>query len=475
MTRFECRRSLLDALHADCFVSQNPRVWTNYGVLCLLQDDHLLANLAFSRAQAVDPEYSQAWLGQGLLASSIGDLREAALLFNHAWEIADGSLPLAKQLYACSAFDQLKGKASNANLSNLIQPLFALGQLRSSAAIEPDIEHLSALFQERIGNYTATCSFLKVACDAAEQDYEVSESVSALTKFAHCKADQARAYLALHDYDAALVGAETALQLSIGDESGDGPKIVDPVISRKCQLGARLSIALACFQRGSVDEAVSGLQMAIEESEGAADVVCLLAQVLWSTGRQYERKMAVEQLLDCIGREPNHLSSILLLGVTATLGKDQETLDAAIDDLKRLRAGTNLDDGQRRAIQAFLVDSAALSTANPNDLTSANINEDRTDHAMTESQVSVFLSPFDSFQWTRFASFCDDGHESASFPARMALKTAQRAAPPHGSLTPESLAEAFAGTGRAADAQGGIFVAPWSAVSWDALARVVRG
>ena len=441
----------------------------------MLQDDHHLANLAFARAQAIDPEYPQAWLGQGLLASSIGDPREAALLFNHAWEIADGSLPLAKQLYACSTFDQLKGKAPNVNLSKLIQPLFALGQLGSSAAIEPDVEQLSALFQERTGNYTATCSSLKVACDAAEQDYEVSESVSALTKFAQGKSDQARAYLALQDYDAALASAETALQLSSGDESGDGPKIADPVISRKCQLGARLSIALACFQMGSVDEAISGLQMAVEESEGAAEVVCLLAQVLWTTGRQDERRMAIEQLLDCIGREPNHLSPILLLGVTATLGKDQETLDAAIDDLKRLRVGTNLDESQRRVIQAFLVDSAALSTADPNNITSADTNKGCIGHAMAESQVSIFLSPFDSSQWTRFGSFCDDRHESASFPTCMALKTAQRATPPNGSLTPESLTEAFAGTGRAADAQCGIFVTPWSAVGWDALAQVVRG
>jgi superkiller protein 3 len=67
-------------------------VWTNLGTLYALQGDYQLANEAFSKAQSTDPEYALAWVGQGLIASLIGEVHEAQELFQHAFEISDQAL-----------------------------------------------------------------------------------------------------------------------------------------------------------------------------------------------------------------------------------------------------------------------------------------------------------------------------------------------------------------------------------------------
>ena len=57
----------------------------------MLQNDFDLANQAFSKAQSTDPEYAQAWVGQGLLALLLGELKDAQELFEHAFQISTGN------------------------------------------------------------------------------------------------------------------------------------------------------------------------------------------------------------------------------------------------------------------------------------------------------------------------------------------------------------------------------------------------
>ena len=68
---------------------KNARVWTNLAALYALQEDYMLANETFSRAQSTDPEYALAWVGQGVLATILGDDTEAQELFQHAFDISD--------------------------------------------------------------------------------------------------------------------------------------------------------------------------------------------------------------------------------------------------------------------------------------------------------------------------------------------------------------------------------------------------
>lgn len=65
-------------------MSQNVVTWTNLGLLYFHHADLELANEALYRAQTLDPDYTLAWVGQGLVATAHGHEVDARTLFEHA-------------------------------------------------------------------------------------------------------------------------------------------------------------------------------------------------------------------------------------------------------------------------------------------------------------------------------------------------------------------------------------------------------
>ena len=53
-----------------CFIKSlkledtNAMIWTNLGMFYLMKEEQLLAHECFKKSQAIDPEYSIAWIGQ---------------------------------------------------------------------------------------------------------------------------------------------------------------------------------------------------------------------------------------------------------------------------------------------------------------------------------------------------------------------------------------------------------------------------
>ena len=58
--------------------------WANLGLFYLYHNDIELANEAFYKAQVLNPDYTPAWIGQGLVAASHKDHKEEYALFAHA-------------------------------------------------------------------------------------------------------------------------------------------------------------------------------------------------------------------------------------------------------------------------------------------------------------------------------------------------------------------------------------------------------
>ena len=448
---------------------QNAQVWTNLGALYLLNDDLELANEAFSRAQATDPEYAQAWLGQGLLARLMGQEEQSRGLITHAFEISGASVPLARSQFALTVFDGFLARRGSQHSISLIHSLFALHQLRPQSRAEPAIEHLSALFSERARDYSAATRHLVAVCDAAEQDYEVSESVASLTRFAQGKADLARVLLAAGDYKAAVESAETTLQLSATDEADGGATITDPEAGRRCRLSAHVTAGLAhYYNQGveSMDEALEMFRAALEETKEPADVVCLLAQLLSAKSGRPQRASAIQTLLDTIAEGPSHIHSTILLGVIALVADDHDALDAAIVELESLRANPAVSDEDLRRIQDVLTVIASLYTS-----ASSDESNSASARATAEARIAVMQHPFHPHGWSQLASLSSDD----AYLAQMALKTAQRAVPPQGSLSPETLARTYAASNRLNDMQSAIIVAPWLVDGWSGLSEMISG
>ena len=427
---------------------RSPQAWTNLGSLYLLQNDIQLANDAFTRAQSSDPDFAHAWVGQGLIALMTSNPKEADLLFTHAMEISESSSSIIMKHYSQSRLDQIILSKAASSVAELVQPLFALNQLRCLAPSDLAHQHLSTLFLERIDDASAAVKTLSSICAMVEADYEVSESPVSLSRFALGKADLARSQLTAGMYAEAVVSGDTALDLSA---EGSGNEL-SAESKQTCRLSAHLTVGLAQFYLENPKAALEYFQPALQESNGNPDAVCLLAQVLWAKGDEQSRSEGRDYLFDSVETHTDHVQSVLILGIIALLDKDIESLEAVTASLQDLRATHTLTEQEQARVSEVLRSIAALSGG------------DSEQAILMEVQTEVFLHPNQPHGWTRLAGIGAD-----DFASEMGLLTAVKSIPPRGELEAMDLSKAFAGTGKIGDAQKSILISPWSTNAWDAL------
>ena len=417
---------------------KNTRVWTNLGTLYLIQHDYQLANEAFTRAQSCDPDYAQAWVGQGLLAAQLGDQDEARNLFTHAFEIAGSSSTMIKRQYALSTFDYLIETPPLRSSTDDLQPLFALHQLRSQVSSDMAFQHLSSLFAERVGDFADAAASLGQVASKLEVEYEASGSPHILMRFAQAKADLARIHLAERNFDAAAEDAETALNLADDED-------LDEKVRQLVRLSVHMTAGLAYYYQGTMDQAISMFRSALEETRGDPDIICLLAQMLWAKGGEEERNVAREQLFDCVESHPGHIEAVIVLGAIAVLDDDKDTIAAVRADLQSLRTREDIKEQQQSKVAQLL-----------SVISSLHLEKDQDGEQIREATTSVMLAPSKPYGWSQLAGLSEE-----TYPAEMAVLTATKAAPPRGILEAADLARANAGTRRLDDAQKAVMIAPW--------------
>jgi superkiller protein 3 len=373
--------------------------------------------------------------------------QESDLLFTHAMEISESASLITKRQYSQSTFDHILASQTVSNISDLVQPLFALQQLQSMAPADYVYRHLSALFSERIDNVFSAIEVLDTICAKVEADYEITESPASLSRFSLAKTDLARLQLLAGSYSEAVDSGETALQLSTEDAGNE----LSTEARRKCRLSAHLTVGLAYYYLNDPQAALQYFQPALEESNGNPDAVCLLAQVLWAVGNDESRAKAQEYLFESVESHPDHVQSVLLLGVIALLSRDEESIEAVSASLRDLRSARGITNKEQDQISEVLRAIAEFSGEHEYSV-------------LTELQTEVVLHPHQPHGWGRLAAIGGD-----EYAADMALKTALRAVPPRGEVNARGLSEAFAGTGRIGDIQEAIMIAPWYQAGWNAL------
>ncbi|RKU44512.1 Superkiller protein 3 [Coniochaeta pulveracea] len=445
------QHSFVRSLHLN---ERNVQAWTNLGALALLENDFKIANEAFTRAQSTDPDYAAAWMGQGLVALLYGNIKEARTCFTHGMELSGSSAILPRRLYSISMFDHILSAPANLPIIALIQPIFALTQLQRLKPQDLAYGHLCALFHERVHDTADAIKILENVSDIYEAEYEATESKQAVERFCIAKTDLARSYLATGQYEKAIEALDMVLALS--EEEG-GELTEDE--RRKTRLSSHITMGLAQYFSGEAEEALASFESVLEETGGNPDAVCVLAQVLWATG---QRERAAGVLRDAINRAPNHVQSALLLGVISLLSDDQKSLQSAVNELQRLRtSGEAASTVQQGAIGEVL---RAIVMADPK-----STEED----VLSEVQTDVLLRPYLPHGWSELSDVADA--DEAHKAAEMAVTLAKKGVPPKGELDADDLARAYAGTGRAADGQTAVIVAPWAKEGWTAISEAVRG
>ncbi|KAK4192216.1 hypothetical protein QBC35DRAFT_399909 [Podospora australis] len=450
------QHAFVRSLHIN---ERGAHAWTNLGVLALHQGDLQIANEVFTKAQSADPDYALAWLGQGLVALLMGNQSEARGLFVHAMEISPSSSLASRRQYAVSMFDHVMTSPTGVPVTSLIQPILALSQLQGLKPQDLVYGHLSALFQERTHEHDRAASTLESICFEVETAYEATQSPEDVKRFAIAKADLARAQLSLGSYAEAIESAEFSIELS-SDES-DSELTAEE--RKRVRLSAHVTMGIAQYHLKQAGEAVASFEAAIGESDGNPDVVCVLAQVLWATGKDDARERARDVLFEVISTQPDHVQSVCLLGVIALLDNDEDTLDAVLTELQTLRAS---DESVSPAEQSQLGDVLRTIAT----LSGKNAGEDA---ATGQAQADVMFHPYLPHGWSELA--VQGGGEEGEGASEMALRVAMKGVAPRGDLPAEELAKAYAGTGRAADAQIAVMVAPWEKAGWTSLGTAISG
>ncbi|KAM0448729.1 hypothetical protein ACHAO4_008440 [Trichoderma viride] len=435
---------------------RSPVSWTNLGTLALLSGDAKLANENFTRAQSNDPDYAHAWLGQGFVALLCGEAKEARGLFTHAMEISESSSLPARHHYSSSLFDHILTAPLNLNVASLIQPLFAVNQVQSLRPNDLTFLHLGTLLQERTGEHSRAVKTLEKICAKVEADYEKTESADDLARFTLARIDLARAFLASELYEQAVECGEMALQLS-GEENENE---LTSEQRKKARLSAHLTVGLAQYFLKNYNEAEKYFESALEESDNNPDATCLLAQVLWAQGTDDAKEKARGALFEVIESHPNHVPSVLLLGVTALLDQDKASLEAVVEELQGLRTNDKVTATEQSRIGQVL---RAVAT----------FGEGRTEQdKISQVQNDIMLYPYLPHGWSSLAEAVG---EDGDYAAQVSLKVAVRGIPPRGELEAQDLAKAYSCTGRVADAQRAAFLAPWEVSGWNALEAGVEG
>lgn len=344
-----------------------------------------------------------------------------------------------KQLFTTSTFDTLVKARNEAPLVSVLTTIFALQKLDAQLSKSPTVLHLSALFDERVADFTAAEAKLSSVCEIYEEHYEKSESDEDLKRFAQSKADLARMQLGLQRYDAAIENAGLALDLSEGNESLES-----------CRLSAHLTAGLAHYYNRNMDEALEMFRAALTESSDNPDVICLLSQVLWAKGGEEERDVAREQLFACIEANPTHIGSMLLLGTIGVLDNSPEVAEAVVDDLRGARANHKLPIDTQERIEDLLTAIGQLSSE----------NNTGNPQAVAAAANAIFVRPAVHGNWSRLASVAEDA---------FAAETALRVAVQEKEADCVKLAKAYAGIAKVESDQRAIFVAPWVGEGWKAL------
>ncbi|KAG6011065.1 hypothetical protein E4U21_000096 [Claviceps maximensis] len=444
------QHAFVRSLHLN---ERSPVAWTNFGVVALLSGDFTLAKEAFTRGQSADPEYTHAWLGQGLIALLFGNIKEARNLFTHAMEISEASSVSTRKHYSSSIFDYVLTAPANDTVASSLQPLFALSQVQSMRPRDLAFSHLSAMFEERIQNSSTATKILEKLCSTIENDYERTASPASLAQVILARTDLSRVLLATGNYEQAIEGGETVLDLS---SKVTGSELTEEQ-RKSVRLTAHLTLGLGKYFLGQYQEAETYFESALEESGNNPDTTCLLAQVLWAQGSEDSRDRAREALFGVIESQPDHVQSVLLLGVVALLDQDEGSLEAVVEELQGLRTNDQITSAEQSQIGEVLRSIAGLATGHTEQDMIQQIQED------------VMLYPHLPHGWSSLAEVTGNEHT-----AQMALGVAARAIPPRGSLEADELAKAYAGTGKVADAQRAAILSPWSDSSWTALKACVE-
>ncbi|KAG6334505.1 hypothetical protein ID866_4588 [Astraeus odoratus] len=346
------QHAYIRALELD---SKNVVTWAHLGLLYLYHNDVELANEALLKAQILDPDYTLAWVGQALVATTNGRDEHCRALLEHAVGLT-ADVPIADLEFAARVFLPFTGpaRASTSAQEEVLPALAVLDRYVKRYPTDACALHLLGLVYERLGHQERGAEWISRAIALLETAYEETEDPVLERQFTIAHANLARLKVSMRDYAGALESFETALGLlpeHIPDDSGAEVRIL--------RVQALFGSGLAHFRLGDLQNAMTTFQAALDTA-GENDtlrghVTVLLAQSMWAIGTDEFRESAKTLLLDSITTDPENLMAINTLAGMGILTADDGLVDAALSEIQSLPIERQQELDPRRDVTYLLV------------------------------------------------------------------------------------------------------------------------
>ncbi|KAI0082004.1 TPR-like protein [Panus rudis PR-1116 ss-1] len=341
------QHAFIKALEID---SKKASTWTDLGLFYLHHEDPVLANEAFYKAQILDPDYSLAWVGQGLVATVNGHDKEAMALFEHAVGLTS-PVPGADVEFAKRLFKTLGTAGDRTSPDSIYPAFFVLDRYVKQHPQDANALHLFSLVCESIGQRELAVDLVQRAITILETAYEESEDPIIERQFTIAHTNLGRLRLSLQDYDGAL----EAFQVALGLLPEDDPEQTTRVLLSEVHFGS----GLASFKLGRFEEALVSFETALESSADhtvvRGHVTVLLAQTLWALGTEEGRESAKAQLLQSISSDPENLIAVNTLAGMGILTDDDSLVDAALSEILALPLQERLERDPEGHVSYLLI------------------------------------------------------------------------------------------------------------------------
>ncbi|XP_005356608.1 tetratricopeptide repeat protein 37 isoform X2 [Microtus ochrogaster] len=436
------------ALAQHCFIKSiqaeqiNAAAWTNLGVLYLATENIEQAHEAFKMAQSLDPSYLLCWIGQALIAETVGSY-DTMDLFRHTTELSmhtEGAIGYA--YWVCTTLQ---------DKSNRETELYRYNILQMNAV--PAAQGVLCKYVERIQNYAPAFTMLGYLNEHLQLRREAAEAYQRAAELLHPTEDQdtytvtlrnwGRLLCSIGEYDRAVQAFEStpleelediigfALALFMKRRYKESNKAYERALtvvkSEQDKAHVLTAMAITEYKQGQMDAAKSLLfkcSILKEPIIESLQALCALGLAMQDATLS---KAALNELLKHVRHKQDYHRCLLTAAVCALQGRSmavQRQAAKAVHSnpadpalwslLSRVVAQytqRNAKGGAVAGLVAHILDSnhgkkALLYTALNQLAMGSSSAEDGKNVALKTIQKAAFLSPDDPAVWAGLMAAC---------------------------------------------------------------------
>ncbi|XP_021235950.1 tetratricopeptide repeat protein 37 [Numida meleagris] len=297
----------------------NVVAWTNLGVLYLATGNIEQAHEAFKVAQSLEPSYLICWIGQALVAETVGSY-DTMDLFRHTTELSmhtEGAKGYAH--WVCSTLQDRSNRDTEQYLYNIVEmSAIPAAQVVMSKYTERNPDDASAF---------TMLGYLNDYLDLKRQAKDAYERAASLLK----NSDDTEKYnIAMQNYGRSLCAI------------GECDKAIEVYTSiPPTKFDTIVGIALAYFKKGLLEESIKAYEKALSVAESEQDKTHILTALAIIEYKRNKVDAAKTLLFKCSLKEPSTES----LKALCTLGLVKQDVTLATAALKELLKHEKGSDG----------------------------------------------------------------------------------------------------------------------------------